>query len=160
MNIKHKLRIKSSDISDKKRLLIASLIQLFIPYVSLFSAFLLRLDLNIELLPAENIFLWGSILALLRLAFLVFFSAHRGLWRYVSITDLIGVIKSSSISSIVFIFVIYFINNFDGFPRSVFILEWGIYIFYSGGIRIIIRMMRENLRKRGYKEYFKNVAII
>ena len=160
MNIKHKLRIKSSDISDKKRLLIASLIQLFIPYVSLFSAFLLRLDLNFELLPIEKIFLWGSILALLRLAFLVFFSAHRGLWRYVSITDLIGVIKSSSISSIVFIFVIYFINNFDGFPRSVFILEWGIYIFYSGGIRIIIRMMRENLRKRGYKEDFKNVAII
>ena len=160
MNIKHKLRIKSSDISDKKKLLIASLIQLFIPYVSLFSAFLLRLDLNFELLPIEKIFLWGSILALLRLAFLVFFSAHRGLWRYVSITDLIGVIKSSSISSIVFIFVIYFINNFDGFPRSVFILEWGIYIFYSGGIRIIIRMMRENLRKRGYKEDFKNVAII
>ncbi len=160
MNIKHKLLKKSSNISDKKRLIIASLIQLFIPYASLFSAFLLRLDLNIQLIPLENIFLWGSILAFFRLIFLVLFSAHRGLWRYVSITDLIGVIKSSSLSTLVFIFVIYLINNFEGFPRSVFILEWGIYIFYAGGIRIIIRIMRENLRKRGYKNSLRNVAII
>jgi len=60
MNIKHKLLKKSSNISDKKRLIIASLIQLFIPYASLFSAFLLRLDLNIQLIPLENIFFMGK----------------------------------------------------------------------------------------------------
>jgi len=160
MNINPQLQKKTANLSDKKRLIVASLIQLFIPYVSLFSAFLLRMDLNINLVSLDKIFLWGTILASIRLIFLIFFSVHRGLWRYVSISDLIGIIKSSSVSTLIFIFVIFVINNFDGFPRSVFILEWGIYIFYSVGIRIFIRIMRENIRKRSFKNTFKKVAII
>jgi len=137
---------KIASTSRNRRLWLGLGVQALIPIASLFVALLLRLDLDIARIDLGAFFLWVSVLIVLRLVALVWFDAHKGLWRYVSMTDMIGISRATTVATVVFIPLLWALTNFEGIPRSVPIIEWGVYIFLSGGLRAMVRVTRERMK--------------
>ena len=102
---------KINSISRSRRLLFGLALQALIPFVSLYVALFLRLDLDPDRIDISAFWLWAPVLAGIRLLSLIQFGAHTGLWRYVSVPDLLGITKAASVSTIIFILILWLVIN-------------------------------------------------
>src|SRR3990172_6155917 len=86
-------------------------------------AYLLRFEGEIP--PQEWAILKATLPYILPFKLIVFMALglYRGMWRYTSLVDLFNVLKSAATSSALIILAILFIYRFQGFPRSVFIID-------------------------------------
>jgi FlaA1/EpsC-like NDP-sugar epimerase len=86
-----------------------------------------------------------TLLLLLVIRLLVFsvFRVHEGLWRYVSIRDLVVIFKAVSLSSLIFATSLLAIYGFR-FPRSIIFLDWLLCFVMIAGLRVILRIVRES----------------
>ncbi|MFH1776084.1 MAG: polysaccharide biosynthesis protein [Candidatus Omnitrophota bacterium] len=75
-----------------------------------------------------------------RIAALIYFKVHRGIWQYASIKDLTQILKAASVSSIFVVAVVMGLNI--GHPRSIFIIDWLLLTIVLSGTRFIIRISR------------------
>jgi len=134
-------------IPRRRRLLLSIVLHALLPLISLYVALLLRLDLDEGNILYPSYWAWVPVLIGLRVVALVYFKAHTGLWRYVSVPDLLGVAKATTVSSVIFIALLLAFNtDLEGIPRSVPLIEWGVHIFLAGGLRIAVRVGRERIR--------------
>ncbi|MBN1829232.1 MAG: polysaccharide biosynthesis protein [Deltaproteobacteria bacterium] len=104
-------------------------------------SYLLRFEGSI---PAQQLALLKSTLVfILPLKLLVFmlFSVYRGMWRYTSYSDLMNVLKGSSVSSLLIVGIVAFVYRFQGFSRSIFFMDWLLTVICIGGIRICVRIV-------------------
>jgi len=69
------------------------------------------------------------------------FNLYRGMWRYTSINDLTNLIKAIFVSSTVIILTILYLHRFEGYPRSVFVIDAFLTLVLIGGIRLFIRLI-------------------
>src|SRR3990172_12392684 len=101
-------------------------------------------------------------LLVLRLSSYWYFDLFKGLWRYVGIKDFVSIIKASLLGTLLFAFYIFETARGEGFPRSLFVIDFAYNIMFVGGIRMAIRIYRENIDKVRLKELLsaKNVLII
>jgi FlaA1/EpsC-like NDP-sugar epimerase len=89
---------------------------------------------------------WATIRASLpyilpfKLIIFYFFGLYKGMWRYTSLFDLFNVLKATFTSSTFIILAILFTYRFEGFPRSVFIIDGFLTFIFVGGLRVIIRV--------------------
>jgi FlaA1/EpsC-like NDP-sugar epimerase len=65
------------------------------------------------------------------------------MWRYTSIADLINIIKASTIASLIIISFILFSTRFEGFSRSVFVIDWCFTILFISAFRLSVRLYFE-----------------
>ena len=77
-----------------------------------------------------------------------------------SVPDLLGIAKATTASTIVFTLLLWLISDFEGIPKSVPIIEWGIHIFLAGGLRVIVRVSRERLKASGQSDQYKTKVLI
>jgi len=84
----------------------------------------------------------------LKLIIFMAFGLYGGMWRYTSLVDLLNVLKGTLTSSIIIILAILFIYRFEGFPRSVFIIDGFLTFIFIGGLRVTIRLFLSE-RERG-----------
>jgi FlaA1/EpsC-like NDP-sugar epimerase len=63
------------------------------------------------------------------------------MWRYTSLVDLFNVLKAILTSSTLIILTILFVYRFEGFPRSVFIIDGFLTFISIGGLRVVIRLL-------------------
>jgi UDP-GlcNAc:undecaprenyl-phosphate GlcNAc-1-phosphate transferase len=75
------------------------------------------------------------------------FKIYRGFWRYTSVHDLIVYLKAVTTGIVLSILIIIFIYRFQGYSRTVFLIYWGICLFFLGGSRLSFRMISEAIRK-------------
>ena len=129
-------------------------------------AYVLRFNFTIIFLDGEY---WRQFLAgfvvLVPIRFLLryVFRLHRMVWRHTSLWELRRLVIASAIGSLVGVSAVAFISRLQGMPRSVFILEWGIYLFLTAGVRITSRMSWEMWRGRrvgGGPQQMKSVIVI
>ena len=147
-------------IPRRRRVLFSLLLQAMLPIISLYVALFLRLDLNESRISYSAFAVWAPAIIGLRLVTLVYFRAHTGLWRYVSMPDLIGVAKAATVSSLIFgIIGILIIDPID-IPRSVYFIEWGAYIFLAGGLRVAVRVTRERIKDEGSNQAPKRKVVV
>jgi FlaA1/EpsC-like NDP-sugar epimerase len=129
-----------------KNVIIVLLADIFLLTISLFLAYLVRFDFN---LPQPHAVLLYQILPLvlvIKIGCFYFFDLYRGMWRYTSISDLLNVIKASSVSSLLIVCIILFTHyRFIGFPRSAFIMDWCFTILLISGYRLGIRLYFEKI---------------
>jgi len=95
------------------------------------------------------------------LVFLVFsgiFNLYQGIWRYVSVDDLTDIVKASAIASLVFTFAIVLSGKFPGYPRSIYVMNFMLFILFNGGTRFAIRVFRESFAPQS--DTAKNVLIV
>lgn len=99
----------------------------------------------------ENDSNWGLFLKTLPLLILIKLGAflgvgvYRGLWRYTSIGDLITITKGVLLGSILSVLTILLIYRFQGFSRTVFILDGLILLIAVVGSRVAFRVIRQIL---------------
>jgi FlaA1/EpsC-like NDP-sugar epimerase len=107
-------------------------------------AYMLRFEADLSALE------WTAFIKTLPLVLIikigVFFKCdmYKGMWRYTSLTDLINVVKASVISSVLVVLAVLFIFHFQGFSRSVFIIDWILTVCLVGGVRASIRLLLAN----------------
>jgi FlaA1/EpsC-like NDP-sugar epimerase len=133
----------------KYRLPLIVTLHAFFAAVSLWSAFLLRFDFTLggEFVPRHiypALFLHSLPINIVIFLFISgFFNLYQGIWRYVSVDDLKDIVKVSALSSLIFMFVIVFSGKFIGYPRSIYLLNFALFILCNGGTRFTIRIFRE-----------------
>lgn len=112
---------------------------------ALYISFLFRFDFSLghEFYPRYFLHTLGINVA----TFLVFsavFNLFQGIWRYVSVDDLKDIVKTSALSSLVFVFIIIFSGKFKGYPRSIYVMNFVLFVILNGGTRFAIRVFRES----------------
>ena len=111
---------------------------------ALFLAFLLRFDFTLGYDIYPRLFLMS--LPINVVIFLVIsgvFNLYQGIWRYVSVDDLKDIVKVSALASLIFMFVVVFSGRFSGYPRSIYLMNFALFILLNGGTRFGIRIFRE-----------------
>ena len=94
--------------------------------------------------PANS---WGPLLytlpfvALFKTILFVWYRLDRGTFRYASFDDLIRILKASTISSGGLLLTAVLVYRLEGFPRSVFLIDWMGTILAFGGQRFSVRAL-------------------
>lgn len=68
---------------------------------------------------------------------------RRAHWRYISVHDLVALIRSSIMSFLVLLLAIFFIDRGWQLPRSTLILAFGLDLGLTAGLLILRRMLHE-----------------
>ena len=115
------------------------------------AAFLLRFDLSLPPAYLRHLAYALPIWILVKTAVFRGAKLDRGLWRYVSVADLMRIALGNLTASIVSCILIRVIAP-PGFPRSIYILDLMICFLATSGLRLILRLMLEitsNARSNG-----------
>ncbi len=120
-------------------------------HVALFSlaflmAFAIRFDFR---MPQVWIPVMWKVLPVVLGIKLAVFAAMRmfqGWWKYLSMRDLTQLARGLAIASTVFLIVNVFVISGHAFPRSVYVLDFGLSLFLIGGARGSLRLLREAAR--------------
>jgi len=108
--------------------------------VALFGAYLLRFDFY---MPPSNLSQYWRLLPpilLMKSAAFIVFGLYKGMWRYTSVSDLSKLLQATVISTLGLTAIVLFVFRFQGFSRAVFLLDWGLTLIFTGGIRLLIRV--------------------
>ncbi|MDG0866454.1 nucleoside-diphosphate sugar epimerase/dehydratase [Candidatus Lucifugimonas marina] len=160
MSLSNAIQRAVPSIPKRRRLFLGLAVQAILPAISLYVALMLRLDLDESRIVYSALVIWIPVLIGLRLVALIYFNAHTGLWRYVSVPDLIAVAKSTTAATVVFGVVgLLIIDPFE-IPRSVYLIEWGVHIFLAGGLRMAVRIGRERLKDIGQDQSPKRRVVM
>ena len=96
--------------------------------------------------PAWKLFLRTlPVLVVVRMGAFLFFGVYRGIWRYTSMDDLMAFAKAVVAGSIVSVVIILFKFRFQGFSRTVFLLDAMVMLTFLAGSRIAFRFFRQVL---------------
>ena len=79
---------------------------------------------------------------IIRFGVFCYFGLYAGVWRYASLNDLVQIVKAVSVGTVVMVLPIFFFPH-QGFPRSVFVIDWMLILLLVGASRIMIRALRE-----------------
>ncbi len=138
-------------LRHRRSLVVSS--QLVLVVLSYLLSFLLRFEFDLtaqDRWPLNTFLKTLPLLLLLRAATFYYWDLYRGWWRYVSMDDLLAIIKAVAASSVIFIVLVMFVFRAE-YPRSVFLIDAFICVTFIGGIRFLLRAFREasRLRPRG-----------
>ena len=95
--------------------------------------------------PLRRFLLAAPVLVSVKLLTFLAMGVYRGLWRYVSIDDLIVFAKAVAAASVVSVLALLFAFRFEGFSRVVFILDGLILLVLLTGSRLTFRLFRQLL---------------
>ncbi len=113
---------------------------------ALWLAFLLRFDGE----PSHDMWILFlktlPVLVVIRCVLFARFGLFQGLWRYVSVKDLVTIVEAATAGTILFVAVTLAGWGY-GFPRSIFVLDWILCVVLLSGVRICTRLLRERDRE-------------
>lgn len=110
-------------------------------------AYLLRF--NLESVPSG---FWQAALSMLVIVWplqaLIFWQMglYRGVWRFASLPDLVRIIKSVAIGTLLAIVIIFLAKDFQGVPRSVPLLYGMLLVMFVGVPRFVYRSLKDRVR--------------
>jgi len=112
-----------------------------------YGAFLVRFDFDI---PSQYFIAFKNVFALIIIVKMIsfyLFDIYRGMWRYTSITELLNIIRATSIATFFVVGVVFLFTRFHNVPRSSFIIDWSLTILFIAGYRLGIRIFFDLLRE-------------
>jgi len=126
------------------------LVDLVLIVAAILGAFALRFELGPLFFYYLPFAYWmiGISLVLKPLIFYAF-GMYRRMWVYASIRELRLVASAVSTASIlvtVVLLIFYSLKLFNGFVRSVLIIDWLLSILFFGGVRFLLRLIAENFK--------------
>jgi O-antigen biosynthesis protein WbqV len=93
---------------------------------------------------APSLTLYGTVLVT-AIAAVVFraLRLYRGIWRYASLNDLLGLVRAVSLVVLVFVPLLFVLTRAEDLPRSVPIIQWGVLLVLLGGPRFAYRLWKD-----------------
>ena len=155
MNIKHLLiknRISIVFVLQLTAIFIAQIISLFIANNHDIAS-IIETTLTLKVL---GILIFRGVL-------LYIYKLHHGLWRYTNSNDIVRILKSTTIGSLLYL-VVTFQFSYPIELGILIILDWVFILFFLTGIRFISRLVRDNntriIRSDGNSNNSNNLLII
>lgn len=130
----------------KNRRTVVTLIHLLQVAIANYAAFLVRFEFSIPFNYLNQFIKYLPLLLVIRLIFYLQSGLYKNLWRYSSVNDLIQILKSATLGSVVFLLVVRYAFGDTHYPRSIYFLDLLILIMLSGGSRLFVRVFREYLQ--------------
>jgi len=85
------------------------------------------------------------VLVFFKMASFLVLGVYRGIWRYTSVDDLITFVKAVAVGSVLSILVLLFAFRFQGYSRTVFVLDGLFMLMLLAGSRLAFRFFRKVL---------------
>ncbi|MDT5271951.1 MAG: UDP-GlcNAc:undecaprenyl-phosphate/decaprenyl-phosphate GlcNAc-phosphate transferase [Acidobacteriota bacterium] len=132
------------DLSYKRRIfevlldVVLVILAYYFSYVLLFGS---NLSSQLWLLFLSTV----PVLIFLKMAALLGAGVYRGLWRYISLDNLIVYAKAVAAGSVASVLALLFAFRFEGFSRAVFALDAMIFFLMLAGSRVAFRLFRRLL---------------
>ncbi len=142
-----------------RNLFIILLIDILLLFCSIYVAFLIRFDFAI---PEK---FWSVFISItpyvlfFKLIWFYMFDLYKGMWRYTSLSDLINIVKASTVSAFFIIVFILYINRFENVPRSVFIIDWCLTVIFIITQRVVVKVCFEQFTENIQFKDVKNVIL-
>ncbi len=83
------------------------------------------------------------VLVFVKMASFLVMGVYRGLWRYTGLDDLIVFAKAVVLSSVLSVIVVLFAFRFEGFSRTVFLIDALLMFMFLAGSRLAFRLFRQ-----------------
>jgi len=122
---------------------VISICDLMLFAAALFGAYMCRFDFDPAEARLEQVVRLLPLVIPMKFAVFYAFGLYEGMWRYTSLKDLYKLIRASLLSSLILFAVILFVYRFEGYSRGVFVFDGILTLFFTGGIRFLIRAMYE-----------------
>jgi len=108
--------------------------------LSWFASYLIRFDFDIPAKFTDEMVAILPVALLIKLACFYVFDVYRGMWRFTSVSDLVDIIKATSMSALLIIVWVVLIYRYKNVPRSVVFIDWCFNILAISGVRLGIRL--------------------
>ena len=135
--------IKSLTKSINKPKLLFLFCDIIAIVTSLCLAFFLRSDRGIFPYYLKNIWIFTITFLVVRLSVFYFFGLYHISWNYVSLHDMLAIVKAVTLSTALLGTSIFFLgknlSDFLSFPRSVIAIDYLLTLIFIGGIRFAKR---------------------
>jgi len=125
---------------DQKKRWGLAMIDVLLLNLALWGAFALRFEGNIPSAFTSNFLYLALFVTLVRMACFWQLGVYKGVWRYVGMSDLLTIIKSISLGSVIILAATWTMVPALGYPRSVIIIEWLGDVMLIGGVRMAFRL--------------------
>lgn len=139
------------DVSYKRRIF-EVLLDLILIILSYWSAYALKFG-AFSGSNAWKLFLRTlPVLVFVKMAGFLVMGVYRGIWRYTGLDNLIVFAKAVVLSSVLSVLVILFAFRFEGFSRTIFIIDGLLMFLFLAGSRMAFRLFRQVLPVSGSGE--------
>ena len=108
--------------------------------LSLFGATLLRFDFIIPPHFIKDFAYLIPIALFVKFSCFVFYHLYKGMFRFTSLWDIANIIKANALASVIIILGFGVFNGFSGFPRSLFLIDFGISTVAIAMSRVSVRL--------------------
>jgi UDP-GlcNAc:undecaprenyl-phosphate GlcNAc-1-phosphate transferase len=121
------------------------LIDLLLIVLAYHAAYLLRFEERYELELAKFLESLPIVLAV-QLFALALLRTYQGVWRYTGLTDVLRLARGVALGTAGSVVVLVFLYRFEGYSRTVFVLDGLVLIVLLAGSRLALRALDELLR--------------
>ena len=120
--------------------------------LSLYLAYSFRFDGNIPVGFLIQFKRTIIVFLVIRLMVNLFYGLYKGLWKYLGIHDFITIFKAVTLGSLIIMATLTYLSKYNvrfqelmmlNHPRSIYVIEWLITLFFVGVTRSFVRIYRE-----------------
>jgi UDP-GlcNAc:undecaprenyl-phosphate GlcNAc-1-phosphate transferase len=83
------------------------------------------------------------VLVFVKMAAFLVMGVYRGIWRYTGLDDLIVFAKAVVLSTVLSVIAVLFAFRFEGFSRTVFLIDGVLMFMFLAGSRMAFRLFRQ-----------------
>ncbi|MGE0267498.1 MAG: polysaccharide biosynthesis protein [Candidatus Omnitrophota bacterium] len=112
-------------------------------------AYLLRFEFDIPEYQMVNFYEALPMVIAIQLMIFGFLGLFHELWHYISIEDVVQLIKANVTASILFLALTKLLG-WNSFPRSIIILDFILALGFSSGLRLSLKMFKDYLQRNKY----------
>lgn len=106
-------------------------------------SYYLRLNFSFPEAETSSMLISLPIVLVIRTAVFYYNGLYRAVWRYVTLDDLMRIVKAVSFSTLLNVVIFTFLFRFESFPRSVFIIDMFILTVFMSGSRVATRWFHD-----------------
>lgn len=111
--------------------------------LSFWAALYLRLSAQMFALPEHYLVFSALGFALLLMGCLFYERSNRRLWRYVSLSDLMGIARAGAFAILLFYVALFQFTRLEQFPRSVVVIHFMTLMLLLMGPRVLWRLVHD-----------------
>jgi FlaA1/EpsC-like NDP-sugar epimerase len=119
--------------------------------LSFFAACFLRFEFSIPSRELPVLLPGLALLVTVRVFFFHRYHLFSGWWQFVGVRDVLAIGRSATAGTVTFVALVLLSGALQGFPRSVFVLEWLLTIQLLTGSRIAARLVHGFVQRAGRK---------
>ncbi|QDG51699.1 polysaccharide biosynthesis protein [Persicimonas caeni] len=128
------------------RVLLIAAFHLLVFAAAFVGAFAIRFDFDIPIKYQQSMWHLLPVVIGVKLTIFAVLKLFRGWWRYVSMHDVVALARALALAAGALVLVNVFVMTPEVFPRSVYLIDFGLSFLGLGAARGSLRLLREALR--------------